>query len=74
MELLAGVAELDDGQIPPALLEIAQLCGRLPLCLSIVGKLVKTFGGGWEVNTATCIAPLVLLIICVGGSAGDTEE
>jgi hypothetical protein len=50
VELLSGVAELDDGQIPPALLEIAQLCGRLPLCLSIVGKLIKTFGGGWEVT------------------------
>lgn len=50
VELLAGVAELDDSQIPPALLEIAQLCGRLPLCLSIVGKLIKTFGGGWEVK------------------------
>jgi hypothetical protein len=74
VELLAGVAELDDGQFPPALLEIAQLCGRLPLCLSIVGKLIKTFGGGWEVNTAALIVSIVLLIVCEGGSAGDTEE
>jgi hypothetical protein len=74
VELLSGVAELDDGQSPPALLEIAQLCGRLPLCLSIVGKLIKTFGGGWEVNIAALIVSIVLLIVCVGGSAGDTEE
>ena len=34
VELLASVAELD-GQIPPVCLEIAQLCGRLPLCLNV---------------------------------------
>jgi hypothetical protein len=48
VELLAGVACLDDAEISPACLEIAQLCGRLPLCLSIVGNLIRTFGDGWE--------------------------
>jgi hypothetical protein len=48
VELLAGVACLDGAEISPACLEIAQLCGRLPLCLSIVGSLIRTFGGGWE--------------------------
>ena len=42
VELLAGVAELNVSQIPPELLHIANLCGRLPLCLNIVGKLIKT--------------------------------
>ena len=37
VELLASVAEIDSSQIPPVMLEIAQLCGRLPLCLGIVG-------------------------------------
>ena len=74
VELLAGVAELDDGQIPPALLEIAQLCGRLPLCLSIVGKLIKTFGGGWEVKHHIDCSNCSSDCFCVGGSAGDTEE
>ena len=37
VELLAGVAEIDAASIPPVCLEIAQLCGRLPLCLAIVG-------------------------------------
>ena len=23
-------------------------CGRLPLCLNIVGNLIRTFGEGWE--------------------------
>ena len=23
-------------------------CGRLPLCLNIVGNLIRTYGGGWE--------------------------
>jgi hypothetical protein len=42
------VACLDDAEISPACLEIAQLCGRLPLCLSIVGNLIRTFGDNWE--------------------------
>ena len=48
VELLAGVACLDGAEISPVCLEIAQLCGRLPLCLSIVGNLIRTFGDGWE--------------------------
>lgn len=39
--LLAGVAEIDTAQTPPACLAIAQLCGRLPLYPGIVGKLVR---------------------------------
>ena len=42
VELLAGVAELDCATIPPSCLEIAQLCGRLPLCLAIIGKSIPT--------------------------------
>jgi hypothetical protein len=45
VELLAGVAELDE--VPAVCLEMAQLSGRLPLCLAIVGKMIKTFGEGW---------------------------
>jgi hypothetical protein len=48
VELLAGVACLDGAEISPVGLEMAQLCGRLPLCLSIVGNLIRTFGTGWE--------------------------
>ena len=29
VELLSGVAELDSEQVPPVMLEVAQLCGRL---------------------------------------------
>ena len=35
VELLAAVAEIDADQTPPCCLEIAQLCGRLPLCLNV---------------------------------------
>ena len=35
VELLAGVAQLDTASIHPVCLEIAQLCGRLPLCLNV---------------------------------------
>jgi hypothetical protein len=48
VELLAGVACLDGAEISPVCLEIAQLCGRLPLCLSIVGNLIRTCGDGWQ--------------------------
>jgi hypothetical protein len=33
VELIADVAALDD--VPPAVMVIAQLCGRLPLCLNV---------------------------------------
>ena len=35
VELLAAVAEIDADQTPPCCLEIAQLCGRLPVGGSI---------------------------------------
>jgi hypothetical protein len=55
VELLAGVACLDDAEISPVCLEIAQLCGRLPLCLSIVGNLIRTFGAGWETEVPSIL-------------------
>ena len=47
-EMLAAVAQLDAADVSPVCLEIAQLCGRLPLCINIVGNLIRTFGNGWE--------------------------
>jgi hypothetical protein len=55
VELLAGVACLDGAEISPVCLEIAQLCGRLPLCLSIVGNLIRTFGDGWETEVPSTL-------------------
>jgi hypothetical protein len=48
VEMLAAVAQLDAADISPVCLEIAQLCGRLPLCINIVGNLIRTFGNEWE--------------------------
>jgi hypothetical protein len=48
VEMLAAVAQLDAADVSPVCLEIAQLCGRLPLCINIVGNLIRTFGSGWE--------------------------
>jgi hypothetical protein len=48
VEMLAAVAQLDAADVSPVCLEIAQLCGRLPLCINIVGNLICTFGNGWE--------------------------
>jgi hypothetical protein len=55
VELLAGVACLDGAEISPVCLEIAQLCGRLPLCLGIVGTLIRTFGAGWETEVPSIL-------------------
>ena len=40
MELLAAVAEIDADQTPPCCLEIAQLCGRLPVSSCVLFCLV----------------------------------
>jgi hypothetical protein len=48
VEMLAAVAQLDAADVSPVCLEISQLCGRLPLCINIVGNLIRTFGDGWE--------------------------
>ena len=72
MELLAGVACLDGAEISPACLEIAQLCGRLPLCLSIVGNLIRTFGSGWEIEIpATLRTDMRSLTEAAGGGSKD---
>ena len=38
MELLAAVAEIDADQTPPCCLEIAQLCGRLPVSIWLLAS------------------------------------
>ena len=70
VELLAGVAELDVTSIPPECLEIAQLCGRLPLCLSIVGKMIKNFGDGWTEEVPSLIKDDMKSLSEGGSSAG----
>jgi hypothetical protein len=72
VELLAGVACLDDAEISPACLEIAQLCGRLPLCLSIVGNLIRTFGANWEQEVPSILRTDMRSLIEVG--SGSSEE
>ena len=41
VELLAVVAEINGEQTPPCCLEIAQLCGRLPLCLNVRHHIIE---------------------------------
>jgi hypothetical protein len=73
VELLAGVACLDGSEISPVCLEIAQLCGRLPLCLSIVGNLIRTFGAGWE-QEAPAILRTDMRSLTETGSASSKEH
>ena len=68
VELLASVAELDDNQVPPICLEIAQLCGRLPLCLNIVGNLIRTFGPEWEQEVPSLLRTDMKSLTQGGGS------
>ena len=68
VELLASVAELDDNQVPPICLEIAQLCGRLPLCLNIVGNLIRTFGQEWKEEVPSLLRSDMKSLTQGGGS------
>ena len=38
-----------------------KLCGRLPLCLNIVGQLIRTFGAGWFVSE--CSLGLIVVYV-----------
>jgi hypothetical protein len=73
VELLAGVACLDGAEISPACLEIAQLCGRLPLCLSIVGNMIRTFGTGWE-QEVPAILRTDMQSLTEGGSGSSKDN
>ena len=73
VELLAGVACLDGSEISPVCLEIAQLCGRLPLCLSIVGNLIRTFGSGWEQEVPS-ILRTDMRSLTEGGTDGSKDN
>jgi hypothetical protein len=72
VELLAGVACLDGAEISPVCLEIAQLCGRLPLCLSIVGNLIRTFGTGWQQEVPSILRTDMRSLTEVG--SGSSKE
>ena len=74
VELLAGVACLDAAEISPACLEIAQLCGRLPLCLSIVGNLIRTFGSGWEQEVPSILRTDMRSLTEQASSGGSKEH
>jgi hypothetical protein len=74
VELLAGVACLDGAEISPACLEIAQLCGRLPLCLSIVGNLIRTFGAGWEQEVPSILRTDMRSLTEEASSGGSKEH
>jgi hypothetical protein len=62
VELLAGIAELQNESIPPECLQIAQLCGRLPLCLAIVGRLIQQYGTD---KSWTTEVPSMLKTVCI---------
>jgi hypothetical protein len=46
--LLAKAACLEAVELPPAAIEMVQICGRLPLTLGICGRMIREFGEGWE--------------------------
>ena len=48
VEMLAHSSGLDSTEVPPALLEVAKLCGRLPLCLTIAAQMICEAGDQWQ--------------------------
>jgi hypothetical protein len=41
VNLLAAAAGLDFASLPSSLVEVARLCGRLPLCLNMAGSFLR---------------------------------
>ena len=72
VELLVAVAEIGHGQIPPCCLEIAQQCGRLPLCLHIVGKMISRWGPGWESSILSVLRSDLRSLAEQGGEGSAT--
>ena len=75
VEMLAAVAQLDAVDVSPVCLEIAQLCGRLPLCINIVGNLIRTFGSGWEQEVPDILrGDMKSLAENAGGASGEQNQ
>ena len=75
VEMLAAVAQFDAADVSPVCLEIAQLCGRLPLCINIVGNLIRTFGNGWEQEVPGILrGDMKSLAESAGGASGEQNQ
>jgi hypothetical protein len=48
VQMLAHGAGLDSNVLSPSLLEVAKLCGRLPLTLNIASQMISDSGDDWE--------------------------
>ena len=51
VNMLAHASGLDAQEIPAELVEVAGLCGRLPLCLNIAAQII---GGQWQTLPCSC--------------------
>jgi hypothetical protein len=51
------------------------LCGRLPLCINIVGNLIRTFGSGWEQEVPDILrGDMKSLTENAGGASGEQNQ
>jgi hypothetical protein len=48
VELLSHASGLDDVEVSSAVVEVAKLCGRLPLTLNIAASMINDCGSEWE--------------------------
>lgn len=67
VEMLSHAAGLDSVELPASLVEIAEICGRLPLCLNIAARMIADCGENWiEEVVVSYLYRLRLLLINLG--------
>jgi hypothetical protein len=47
VEMLSHAAGLDSAELSTSLVEVAKICGRLPLCLNIAARMIADCGENW---------------------------
>ena len=47
VEMLSHAAGLDSAELSTSLVEVAKICGRLPLCLNIAARMIADCGEHW---------------------------
>ena len=47
VEMLSHAAGLDSAELSASLVDVAKICGRLPLCLNIAARMIVDCGDNW---------------------------
>jgi hypothetical protein len=57
VEMLSHAAGLDSAELSASLVEVAKICGRLPLCLNIAARMIADCQDNW-------IEEVIVLLMC----------